>query len=169
MHSHKILKLARPHLSLQNSFSRELGISKILAQVLINRGINTLTLAQSFLKPDISGMLDPNSFLQMSKAVGLVKKARQNNDRVLVFGDYDVDGITSTVLAKSVLVKMGLDVLHYLPHRVKEGYGLNSGAVNFAKENKVKLVITADCGTSNHEEVQALRQANIDEIGRAHV
>ena len=168
MHSHKILKLAKPHLSLQNNFSKELGISRILAQVLINRGINTLALAQGYLKPDISGMHDPFLFTQMSKTVGLVKKACQNNDRVLVFGDYDVDGITSTVLAKSVLTDMGLNVLHYLPHRVQEGYGLNFAAVNFAKENNVKLVITADCGTSSHKEIQALRQANIDVVVTDH-
>jgi single-stranded-DNA-specific exonuclease len=168
MHSHKILKLAKPHLSLQNNFAKELGISRTLAQVLINRGINTLAQAQNYLKPDISGMHDPFEFSQMSKAVGLVKKACQNHDRVLVFGDYDVDGITSTVLAKSVLTKMGLEVLHHLPHRVNEGYGLNFSAVNFARENNVKLVVTADCGTSSHKEIGALRQANIDVVVTDH-
>jgi len=164
MRNPKILSLAKPHLSLQNSFSQELGISKILAQIIINRGIHTKDCAQAFLKPGISGMHDAFLFTQISKAVGLVKNACENHHRTLVFGDYDVDGITSTVLIKNILTRMGLDVLHHLPHRINEGYGLNDAAVNFAKEHKIKLVITVDCGTSDHQQIQALRSANIDVI-----
>jgi single-stranded-DNA-specific exonuclease len=164
MSSHKILRIAFPHVSLQNQFSKELGISKVLAQILINRKISTVAAAEKFLKPLISDLLSPHSFSDMPKAISLVKKAQENKEKVMVFGDYDVDGITSTVLLKATLENMGLEVLHHIPHRITEGYGLNKESVNFAINNNVKLMITADCGIVNHQEIQGLREANIDVI-----
>ncbi len=168
MASHKILRLATPHIHLQNQLSKELGISKILAQVLVNRKVKSTTEAEKFLKAGMSDLFSPQLFSDMPKAVALVKKAIENKERVMVFGDYDVDGITSTVLVKNTLVSLGLDVLHHIPHRITEGYGLNKEIINFAKENKVKLMVTADCGTANHKEVEGLRQANIDVIVTDH-
>ncbi|MDO8489556.1 MAG: single-stranded-DNA-specific exonuclease RecJ [Candidatus Omnitrophota bacterium] len=168
MSSHKILKIATPHVSLQNQLSKELGISKILAQILINRKITTATAAEKFLKSSIGDLFSPHLFSDMPKAISLVKKAQENKEKVMVFGDYDVDGITSTVLLKSALESIGLEVLHHIPHRITEGYGLNKEIINFAKEKQVKLMITADCGIVNHEEIQGLRQANIDVIVTDH-
>ena len=168
MSSHKILKLATPHVSLQNQFSKELGISKILAQVLINRKVTTVAAAEKFLKSSISDLFSPHLFSDMPKAISLVKKAQENKEKVMVFGDYDVDGITSTVLLKTTLEAMGLDVLHHIPHRITEGYGLNNEIINFAIKNQVKLMITADCGIVNHQEIHGLRQANIDVIVTDH-
>ncbi len=168
MASHKILRLATPHIHLQNQLSKELGISKILAQVLVNRKVKSTAEAEEFLKAGMSDLFSPQLFSDMPKAVALVKKAVENKERVMVFGDYDVDGITSTVLVKNTLVSLGLDVLHHIPHRITEGYGLNKEIINFAKENKVKLMVTADCGTANHKEVEGLRQVNIDVIVTDH-
>jgi len=168
MPTHKILKIAALHLHLQNTFSRKLGVSKSFAQILVNRGINTCPDAQKFLKSSLADLEGPMMFSDMPKAIGLVRKALENQERVLVFGDYDVDGITSTVIVKQALQEMGLDVLHHLPHRITEGYGLNSAIVDFAKANNVKLLVTADCGTSNHREIASLRQANIDVIVTDH-
>jgi single-stranded-DNA-specific exonuclease len=168
MSTHKILRLATPHIHLQNQLSKELGISKILAQILVNRKVNSPAEAGKFLKAGIGDLFSPHLFSDMPKAIGLVKKALENKEKVMVFGDYDVDGITSTVLVKNTLVSLGLDVLHHIPHRIKEGYGLNKEIINFAKENKVKLMVTADCGTANHKEVEGLRQANIDVIVTDH-
>ena len=168
MSSHKILRLATPHIHLQNQLSKELGISKILAQILVNRKVNSPAEAEKFLKAGINDLFSPQLFSDMPKAVALVKKAMENKEKVMVFGDYDVDGITSTVLVKNTLVALGLDVLHHIPHRIKEGYGLNKEIITFAKENKVKLMVTADCGTANHKEVEGLRQANIDVIVTDH-
>jgi len=168
MSSHKILRLATPHIHLQNQLSKELGISKILAQVLVNRKVKSTAEAEKFLKAGMDDLLSPQLFSDMPKAVALVKKAIENKERVMVFGDYDVDGITSTVLVKNTLLSLGLDVLHHIPHRITEGYGLNEEIITFAKENKVKLMITADCGTANHKEVEGLRQANIDVIVTDH-
>jgi single-stranded-DNA-specific exonuclease len=168
MSSHKVLSLATPHIHLQNQLSKELGISKILAQVLVNRKVKSTAEAEKFLKAGMDDLLSPQLFSDMPKAVALVKKAVENKEKVMVFGDYDVDGITSTVLVKNTLVSLGLDVLHHIPHRITEGYGLNKEIITFAKENKVKLMITADCGTANHKEVEGLRQANIDVIVTDH-
>ncbi len=168
MSSHKILRIATPHVSLQNQFSKELGISKILAQILINRKVTTIAAAEKFLKPSIADLFSPHLFPDMPKAISLVKRAQENKERVMVFGDYDVDGITSTVLLKTTLEAMGLDVLHHIPHRITEGYGLNNEIVNFAKKSQVKLMVTADCGIVNHKEIEGLRQANIDVIVTDH-
>ncbi|MBU1922732.1 MAG: single-stranded-DNA-specific exonuclease RecJ [Candidatus Omnitrophica bacterium] len=164
MSSHRILRLAIPHIHLQNQLSKELGISKILAQVLANRKIKSIAEAERFLRAGMNDLFSPQLFSDMPKAAALVKKAIENKEKVMIFGDYDVDGITSTVLVKNTLVSLGLDVLHHIPHRITEGYGLNKEIINFAKENKVKLMVTADCGTANHKEVEGLRQANIDVI-----
>jgi single-stranded-DNA-specific exonuclease len=157
MSSHSILRLATPNISLQNQFSKELGISAILAQILINRKITTIAAAGKFLKSSLSDLSSPHLFSDMPCAISLIKKARENKEKVMVFGDYDVDGITSTVLLKNTLMNVGLEVLHHIPHRVNEGYGLNQEIVKFAKENQVKLMITADCGIVNHQEIEALR------------
>lgn len=164
MPSHKILKIFPTNIHLQNTFNKELGISKILSQILVNRGINSVKDAQNFLKPKLEHLLDPYSFTDMHKAVGLIKKSRENKERVMVFGDYDVDGITALTLLKETLFKGGLDVIHHLPHRIKEGYGLNKYILKQAKEKNVKLLITVDCGTSNHREIEELRRNNTEVI-----
>ncbi len=164
MHSHKILNIAPLEPHLQNILSQQLGISKILSQILVNRGIKTEDEARKFLEAKVGHLLDPYSFPDMPKAVGLIQRAAKDKEKVMVFGDYDVDGITSTALLKITLSKMGLDALHYIPHRVKEGYGLNKNILHFARDNKIKLLITADCGINNHKEIKELRHNNIDVI-----
>jgi len=164
MHSHKILKIASLDIRLQNSFSQELGISKIVSQVLLNRGISSLQEAEEFLRVNPDQLLDPYLFVQMPRAVQLIKKAAQNKEKVMLFGDYDVDGLTSLALFKQVLSRIGIETVHQLPHRTKEGYGLSKNILRLAQENKVKLLITADCGTSNQEQVKELRQHGIEVI-----
>jgi len=168
MHNHKILNIAQPNTHLQNSFSQELGISKILAQLLVNRGIYNTEEAEEFLKANLSHLLDPNSFLDMPRAVDLIKKSAKNKERVMVFGDYDVDGLTALTLLKTTLSKIGLEPMHYLPHRIKEGYGLTKNILNIAKQKKIKLLITADCGMGNLEQIKELRRNNIEVIVTDH-
>ena len=168
MHKHKILKISSPNIPLQNTFSRELGISVILAQILINRGINDVAQAEKFLNVNLGHLLDPYSFSDMQKAVNLIKKAAQNKEKVMVFGDYDVDGITSLALLKNTLKKIGVDAVHYLPHRVKEGYGLSKDILGLMKQKDAKVLITVDCGISSHEEIKELRRNNIEVIVTDH-
>jgi len=162
--SHKILRIAHLQPALQNNFNKELGISPILAQVLINRGITSLTQAEQFLNTSPEDLLDPYSFSQMHKAVERIKSAAVHKEKVMVYGDYDVDGITALALLKEALLRKGIDVTHYLPHRVKEGYGLTKNICRIAKEKDVKLIITVDCGTSNQKEIEELKRHRIDTI-----
>lgn len=120
MHNHKILNIPALDNNLSQTLSGELGISKILAQLLINRGLKTPEDADKFLNVNLSHLLNPFDFVDMQKAVSRIKTAIRNRQRVMVFGDYDVDGITSLALLKNTLVKIGLDVVQYFPHRIKE-------------------------------------------------
>ncbi|MDD2680025.1 MAG: single-stranded-DNA-specific exonuclease RecJ [Candidatus Omnitrophica bacterium] len=164
MHAHKILRIASIHTRLQDSLSKELKISKTLAQILINRGLASAGEAEKFINVKLEHMLDPFSFRQMRKAVDRIKEAKAGKEKVMIFGDYDVDGITSVALLKDCLRKSGLDTLHYMPHRIKEGYGLAKNILHIAKENKVKLLITVDCGIANPREIEELKKHNIDTI-----
>jgi len=164
MHTHKILKFASNNPGLQSRLSKELGISKILAQLLINRGINDSGEANKFLNVHLDNLLDPYSFSDMHLALDIIERAASHKKKVMIFGDYDVDGITSLVLLKNTLSKKGMQVIHYLPHRIKEGYGLNKNIPQIAKQLDVGLLITVDCGTNSHHEIKELRQKNIDVI-----
>jgi len=166
--SHKILKIASPSTHLQNTLSKELGISKVLSQILINRGINNADEADKFLNPGIGNLLGPYLFSDMDNAINLIKKAAKNKKKAMIFGDYDVDGLTSVALLKETLSKIGLDALHYIPHRIKEGYGLNKNIVHLAREKGVSLFITVDCGTNSSQEIRELRRHNIDVIVTDH-
>ncbi|MBI5145438.1 MAG: single-stranded-DNA-specific exonuclease RecJ [Candidatus Omnitrophica bacterium] len=162
--NHKILNISRPDLTLQEDFAKELGISKITAQLLINRGIRTAADAEKFLNVKLEHLHDPYQFRDMPRAIELIQKAKLNKDKVMIFGDYDVDGITAIALLKNTLAKIGIDALHYLPHRIKEGYGLNKNILQIAKQKKIKLLITVDCGINSHAQVKELRRHNIEVI-----
>jgi len=164
MQSHKILNIHPPQDKLKGILSKELKISKILAQILINRGIKTAQEAGEFLKINPKNLLDPYSFSQMHTAVNLIKKALKDKEKVMLCGDYDVDGVTSLALLKGIFSGFGLDTLHYIPHRVQDGYGLNKTAVQLARQKKVKLLITVDSGTTSFHEVEELRKSDIEVI-----
>jgi len=168
MNSHKILRISTPDIALSDKLSEELGISRILAQTLVNRGLKSAGEAEKFLNANSKDLLDPYSFSDMAKAVNLIKKAARNKERVMVFGDYDVDGITALTLLKSTLLNLGLDVVHYLPHRIKEGYGLTKNILHLARHKNIKLLITVDCGTSNHKEIGELKKHGIETIVTDH-
>ena len=164
MARNRILKISAQDSSLQKRLSSELGISKILAQILINRGLSCAKDAQSFLDASLKCLLDPYQFPDMHKATTRIKQAVSHKEKIMIFGDYDVDGLTALALLKNTFKKMGLDVEHYLPHRIKEGYGLSRDIARIAREKNIKLLITVDCGTSNHKEVEELQRHNIDVI-----
>ncbi|MEW6101215.1 MAG: single-stranded-DNA-specific exonuclease RecJ [Candidatus Omnitrophota bacterium] len=168
MHSHKVLNIALAQAPLQESLSKELGISKILAQVLINRGLRDFKSAGEFLNIKVDNFLDPSSLPDMDKAVGFLKAAAKNKEKVMICGDYDADGITAVALLKGSLLSQGLDVTHYLPHRIKDGYGLNKNIIRLAKQNNIKILITVDCGISNHKEISELKKNGIATIVTDH-
>lgn len=148
----------------QRSFAQDLGISPILAQILLNRGIQTKDQARSYLYDDISKCFDPFLFKGMRKALKRVQKAIAKKEKIFIYGDYDVDGLTSTALLYFVLKDLGADVECYIPHRVEEGYSLNLQACKNLKAKEAQLVITVDCGISSHEQVKYLNSIGIDII-----
>ncbi|MFA5286902.1 MAG: single-stranded-DNA-specific exonuclease RecJ [Candidatus Omnitrophota bacterium] len=161
---HKILNLAVLNSTSQEKISKDLGISKVLAQILINRGITDSAQAEKFINASLKEMHDPFSFRDMAKVVERIKRAGEKREKAMIFGDYDVDGITSVAILKNNLDKLGINAGYYLPHRVKEGYGLPKNILKIAQDGKVNLVITADCGTSNSREIEDLKRHNIDTI-----
>lgn len=168
MHKHKILNICRPETALQDKLSSSLAISKILAQILINRNIRTKDAAAEFLHADLTSLGDPYTFPDMRRAVELIKEKAKNKEKVLIFGDYDVDGITSLAILKDTLCVMGIEADHYIPHRIKEGYGLNKNILQVLKAKKIKLLVTVDCGINSHKEIKEIRRHNIDVIVTDH-
>ena len=163
-HSHKILNFASLNSRLQEKLTRELEIPKMLAQILINRGITDLRQAEKFINVKLADLLDPFSFSDMAKVVLRIKQALRKKEKVMIFGDYDVDGIAGIAILEHSLKKMGIDTQHYIPHRIKEGYGLAKNILKLAGERMINLLITVDCGTSNIREVEDLKRHNIDTI-----
>ena len=132
----------------QQILAHELNIFPVTAQLLLNRGILTCDEARLFLSSDLNQLHDPFLLPDMDKAVERILFACKHQEKVLIHGDYDVDGVTSTVLLRLVLENMGAKVSYYLPNRLKDGYGVNPQAIREARATGVKLVITVDCGIS---------------------
>lgn len=164
MASHKILKIIPSNSSLQSELSKHLGISEILAGILVNRGMRSVKEADAFLNVKTDDLHDPFLFSDMKKAVALVRETAESNRKILLFGDYDVDGVTSLALLKGTFSRLGIDTTHAVPNRIKEGYGLGKNILELAKKHNVGLLVTADCGISNHKEIQELVSAGIQVI-----
>ncbi len=149
---------------LQATLSNALDIHPIIAQLLVNRGITGIGQAKDFLTADITGLHDPFLLKNMDIAVQRIQKAKAGKEQVLVFGDYDVDGVTSSALLNSVLTQLDIKVIHYIPHRFHHGYGLNEEVAGFAREKKVGLLIAVDCGINAFEEVRLLNDTGVEVI-----
>ncbi|MFA5370280.1 MAG: single-stranded-DNA-specific exonuclease RecJ [Candidatus Omnitrophota bacterium] len=157
-------KIRKPDVVKRDFLKNALGVSGIMAQLLVNRGISGVDQARTFLSGDISELYDPFLMKGMREAVQRLKKAIDKKEKILIHGDYDVDGITSIAVMVFTLRGLGLDPLYYIPDRLTEGYGLSSGGVEEAIRIGARLVITVDCGISSRKEVEALNNRNIDVI-----
>lgn len=149
---------------LKERFSRELNISHVLAGLLINRNLTTASAIEKFLSCEKSSLHDPFGLRDMEKAVERIRKAIGQGEKILVYGDYDADGITGVAILVTFFKKQGVEADWYLPNRLEEGYGLNMEAAKFIKSKGIKLVITVDCGTSDREEISYLADNGIDTI-----
>lgn len=134
--------------------SKELNLNPLCAKVLVNRGINTKEAAEQFIYPDVSRLLDPFLLVDMDKGVAKIEDAIKNNEKIVVYGDYDVDGITAVSIIYLYLKSRNADVSYYIPSRSDEGYGLNKEAVKMFKDNGNSLIITADCGITAYEDIE---------------
>jgi len=157
-------KIKNPDITKQGFLSDSLGISGIMAQLLVNRGISGIDQARTFLSGDVSELYNPFLMEGMHEAVHRLKKAIDKKEKILIHGDYDVDGITSIAVMVFTLRGLGLEPLYYIPDRLTEGYGLSSGGVEEAIKTGARLVLTVDCGISSRKEVETLNSHNIDVI-----
>ena len=146
------------------ALAKELNINNVLATLLIQRGVDTFDKARGFFRPSLNDLHDPFLMKDMDKAVDRLHKAIQAGEKILVYGDYDVDGTTSVALVFSFIHSFYPNVDYYLPDRYKEGYGISTQGIDFARENGFTLIIALDCGIKSIEKVDYAREAGIDFI-----
>ena len=157
--------LAPPQPLLLEQLASPLGLSPLLAQCLLNRGFSEPDPIRGFLKPRLKHLADPFRLPNMDAAVERLFRAREQREPVVIFGDYDVDGVASTALLIEVLEQLGLRVAYYLPHRLDEGYGLSQEAAeNCLKKCPAALVLAVDCGSTAVETIAWLRRSGVDVI-----
>ncbi|MEW6183945.1 MAG: single-stranded-DNA-specific exonuclease RecJ [Bacillota bacterium] len=152
---------------LQALFKRELGITDITARLLINRGVWSLREAAEFLAGEVAALPSPLSLKGIDKALARIMRAVEKKERILVYGDYDADGVTATALLFLTLERLGARPSCHLPSR-EEGYGLKDAMLRQAREEGVELIITVDCGINACEEADLCREIGIDLIVTDH-
>ena len=148
--------------------SRKYNVSKLLAKILANKNVIEEKGINVFLNPTRKDFYDPFLMPDMGKAIERILKALENKEKVIIFGDYDVDGITSTTVLKKFLLERGVNVSQYIPNRIYEGYGLNKDAIKKIADKGYTLMITVDCGISGIEEVKYASSLGIDTIVTDH-
>ncbi len=147
---------------LVSQLARELRVSELLAQCLVNRGLSELSSIRRFLEPRLKNLADPFLLPNMARAVEVLLEARERQQRIVIFGDYDVDGVTSTTLLFEVLSRLGWVVDYYLPNRMDEGYGLSQdGVENCLKKFPVGLLLGVDCGSTAVQTIAWLRERGV--------
>lgn len=147
--------------------SRKYNLNKLLATILVNRKIEENQI-EIYLNPNRKNFHDPFLMPDMEIAVNRILKAMENKEKIIIYGDYDVDGITSITVLKSFLKDRGIDVDQYIPNRLEEGYGLNNPAVKKIAEQDYDLMITVDCGISGIEEIKYANSLGIETIVTDH-
>ncbi len=146
--------LAPPQPLLAGQLAAQLKISPLLAQCLLNRGFSEPAAIENFLQPRLKNLADPFLLPNMAAAVERLLRAREQDEPLVIFGDYDVDGVTSTALLLEVLRALGWQVDFYLPNRMDEGYGLSrDGVENCLKKFPVTLLLAVDCGSTAVETI----------------
>ena len=149
---------------LVTALASQLNISRTLANLIVQRGITTFDQARLFFRPSVTDLHDPFLMKDMDLAIDRMYAAIQNNEKIMVYGDYDVDGTTAVALVYSFIKKFYDNVDFYLPDRYKEGYGISTAGIEYASENDVKLIIALDCGIKSNDKVHAAKLLGIDFI-----
>ena len=153
----KLWRLSSTKLETKQRLSREFGISGIIAQVLINRGIEDGLAVREFLYGGVDNLGNPYLLKDMEQAVGRIAQAIEVKEKITIYGDYDVDGITATAVLYKVLLSLGATIEYYIPDRQSEGYGLNDIALEGLWQSGTRLLLTVDCGISGVSEVAKLQ------------
>ena len=150
--------------STATDLANSLGISPVMGTLLVNRGIRTVDEARKFFRPQLTNLLDPFLFEDMQKAVDRLNEALGKKERILVYGDYDVDGCTAVALVYRFLQQYYSNLDYYIPSRNEEGYGVSRQGVDYAHETGVSLVIVLDCGIKAVDEITYAKELGIDFI-----
>lgn len=157
--------MLQPELRMVGQITSQLNVHPIIATLLVNRKITTTSAADAFLNPSVKQIRPPFAIKDMERATARLACAVQNQERILIFGDYDVDGITATAGLLQFFKQIGADATYYIPHRIKEGYGLKPQHIrDNAVTDRVDLIITADCGSSSHDAARAAKDVGLDLI-----
>lgn len=146
------------------SISQEMNISYLTTQILFNRGIKNKEEITKFLNPSYNDFYDPFLLNDMEIATKRILRAIELDEKIWIYGDYDVDGVTSTSLLVNFFSQIGIKVKYYIPNRHTEGYGLNKSAIDYIKEKKGDLIITVDCGITSINEAKYAKEIGIDMI-----
>lgn len=141
-----------------------LKVHPVICKILVQRGIGTYEDAKNFFRPQLTGLHDPFLMKDMAKAVARIKEAISHNEKILVFGDYDVDGTTAVASMYQFLKKIYSNIDFYIPHRYREGYGVSKLGIDFAKENNFSLIISLDCGIKSVDLIAYAKELGIDFI-----
>ena len=163
MHRPKRWTIFPPHAAAADLASR-LRTSTVIAQVLINRGITDAQECGQFLTPTLKCLHDPALIPNLPKAAARIADAVRQHQKIVIYGDYDVDGITATAILWHALRLLGADVEYYIPHRIEEGYGLNSGAISEICDKGAQLIISVDCGVTAVEQAKIAFERGVDLI-----
>ena len=147
-----------------NRLAAEVGIDKVLAELLVKRGVETFEESRAFFRPSLDNLHDPFLMKDMDKAVERLGRAMDSGEKILVYGDYDVDGTTAVALVFSFIQRFTRNVDFYIPDRYDEGYGVSYKGIDFAAENGFSLIITLDCGIKAIDKVEYAREKGIDVI-----
>ena len=142
----------------------ETGFPKIVLQILMERGYDSLEAINNFLDPDARGLYDPNFMHDMELGVDRIQQAIMNGEKIVIYGDYDVDGITSTALMYETLEELGAEVEYYIPDRFKDGYGPNVEVYKRLIDEGVSLIVTVDNGVAGHEAIDYANQHGVDVV-----
>ena len=146
------------------ALAKETGISPVLCKLLLERGISSATEAKRFFRPQLNELLDPFLMKDMDKAVDRLNEAMGRKERIMVYGDYDVDGTTAVALVYKFLQQFYSNIDYYIPDRYEEGYGVSVKGVDYAHETGVKLIIVLDCGIKAVNEIAYAKEKGIDFI-----
>jgi single-stranded-DNA-specific exonuclease len=144
--------------------SAELGIDGTLANILVQRGINSFTEAKDFFRPSLTHLHDPFLMKDMDKAIARIETALKKNEGILIYGDYDVDGTTAVALVFTFLKSIHKNIDYYIPDRYAEGYGISFTGIDWARDNGYSLIIALDCGIKSVDKVEYATKHNIDFI-----
>ena len=147
-----------------DSLAKKLSVDLLISKILVQRGINTFDKAKIFFRPKLEDLYDPFLMKDMDIAVDRIQNAILKKERILIYGDYDVDGVTSVALVYSYLVKNYSNIIKYIPDRYKEGYGISRQGIDYAKKEKVHLIISLDCGITAIDKINYANELEIDFI-----